>query len=65
MRVNIYTPIFKEGVELDGQMVYGFDEAEGLQEMLLFFDEDEVEGVELLGWTTTDDPDYEHYMEYR
>ena len=65
MRVNIYTPIFKEGCEQDGQLVYGFNEIEGYKEMLQFFDRDELEGVELLGWTTTDDPDYESYMEFR
>lgn len=65
MKVNLYTPIFKEGFDQDGQIVYATNERDGLEEMCLFFDRDELEGVELLGWTTTDDPDYEHYMEYR
>jgi hypothetical protein len=65
MKVNLYTPIFKEGVELDGQIVYATNERDGLREMQLFFDADDLEGVEVLGWTTTDDPDYESYMEFR
>jgi hypothetical protein len=63
MRIYLYTPIFKEGVELDGQLVYGKNEKEGLIEMRKFFDDDELEGVEVLGWTTEDDPDYQDYIE--
>jgi predicted xylose isomerase-like sugar epimerase len=64
MKVYLFTPIFKEGIELDGQIVYAKNERQGLKEMKKFFDDDDLEGVEVLGWTTTDDPDYQHYLEF-
>ena len=64
MQVFIYTPVFKEGVQKDGMTVYAFNQRNAFKVLLQYYDISDLEDVELLGETTTDDQDYIDFLNF-